>query len=203
MSCVDRLRPRYALGLRVVHWLTAAFVVVQLATAALNAVVYEGRPLIAETAVQIHISIGAAILVLTVLRVALRLHYGAPRMPGTPPRWIRLCAGAVHGLLYLSLIAFGVTGYLKLALLGFEIRLFGLVALPALPLAPDWALGFASAHRAAAILAGLVLSVHIVAAIGHRRLFGTPVLHRMGLGSIARGAASSEAPSARPTAPIK
>ncbi len=75
-----------------------------------------------------------------------------------------------------------VSGYVRLAALGFSIELFGLVPLPTLWLAPELALWAAAAHNALVfILMGAILT-HIGGVLLHSRLTGEGVMHRMGLG---------------------
>lgn len=152
---------------------------VQVALAAVNALVYEGHPVLAEAAVQAHLSLGAVILLITVLRLLCRLALHVPALPDTMQTAARRAAQAVHAALYLLLLALPLSGYVKLAALGYEIVLFGLVALPPLPFDPALAAAARDLHAAAAVILGILLTGHIAAALLHRRLFGQPVIRRM------------------------
>lgn len=56
-----------------------------------------------------HIWLGVTVLVLMVLRIALKLTRGAPALvPG--PRWQQILAHSVHGILYLLLLIAPITG---------------------------------------------------------------------------------------------
>ncbi|MEM9043466.1 MAG: cytochrome b/b6 domain-containing protein [Pseudomonadota bacterium] len=125
---------RHGLALRLVHWSTAGLVLIQFTLAAINFLVYEPRPVMAEWAVQAHISFGTAILALTLSRLALRL-----LLPGQLAPPLRsgktYLAMSVHLLLYGCLITLPLLGYIRLAALGFEPSVFGLFNLPALPAA--------------------------------------------------------------------
>jgi len=170
---------RYSLSLRVVHWLTALLILAQVSLATLNILLYEPRPILAEWLVQAHISLGAVILTLAVCRVALRLRSPVPARPSS--RTLRIASNCVHILLYVCLMILPVSGYLRLAALGFEIRLFGVLPLPALapniPLAKS-ASGF---HDAAALVLGALLVMHITAAVFHKQLDGKAVLNHMAI----------------------
>lgn len=176
----QRARPEiYPRRLRLLHWITALLVAGQAGLAAINAAVYEGHPLLAETAVQAHLSLGLLILLLTLLRLSWRLRAVTPGLPGDLTGKARWAARGLHGALYALLLFLPVTGYVKLAALGFEIIAFGLIALPTLPLDPQTAAAARVLHGAgAALLAGLLV-LHIGAAVFHRRLFGGPVIQRM------------------------
>ena len=153
--------------------------VAQVVLAAVNALVYEGHPVLAEAAVQAHLSFGATILVLTVLRFVCRLSLGVPALPDDMPPAARRAAQSVHAALYLLLLALPLSGYVKLAALGYEIVLFGILALPPLPFDPALATAARDLHTTAAVCLGILLTGHIAAALLHRRLFGQPVLQRM------------------------
>jgi len=163
----------------VLHLITALLVLTQITLAAVNALVYEGHPVLAEAAVQTHLSLGALILVLTVLRFLCRLSLGVPALPDDMPPPARRAAQAVHAALYLLLLALPLSGYVKLAALGYEVVLFGILALPPLAFDPALATAARDLHAAAAACLGILLTGHIAAALFHRRMFGQPVLQRM------------------------
>lgn len=173
----------YPRPLRLLHWTTALLVAAQAGLALTNTLIYERRPVLAEMVVQAHLSLGVLILGLTLLRLAVRTAAVCPAMPGdmAPPMW--LAARAVHAALYVLLLVLPLSGYVKLAALGFEIAVFGLVPLPALPVAPDLAALARSVHTGAAIALGILLTGHIGAAVFHKVLMGAPVLRRMFPGS--------------------
>lgn len=170
---------RFPASLRSLHWLTAGLVVVQVALAAANALLYESRPVLAETLVSTHLSFGLLILLLTVIRLAVRLGPGAPRPPTSPIAFCRWAARIAHTALYGLLIRLPLSGYVKLAALGFEIGFFGLFTLPALAFDPALTSDARQVHSAAALLLGLLLALHVTAALLHRRLDGCAVLQRM------------------------
>ena len=128
--------------------------------------------------VQTHLSLGALIFALTLVRLALRLSIATPPPAATSPA-PRKAALAVQAALYVLLLLLPLTGYLKLAALGFQIVLFGVLALPALPFDPGLAAAARTLHAGAAALLGLLLLGHVGAALLHARLFGQPVLDRM------------------------
>ena len=161
------------------HLATALLVLAQVALAGVNALVYEGNPVLAEAAVQAHLSLGAVVLALTVLRLFCRLSLDVPALPDDMQTGARRAAQVVHAALYLLLLALPLSGYVKLAALGYEIVLFGLFALPPLPFDPVLATAARDLHAAAAVILGVLLTGHIAAALLHRRLFGQAVLRRM------------------------
>ncbi|MEM8795260.1 MAG: cytochrome b/b6 domain-containing protein [Pseudomonadota bacterium] len=168
---------RYSLALRVIHWVTVFVVTGQVLLAGLNALLYEPRPILAEALVQAHLSMGFVVFILTCVRLAVRWQSPAP--PPSTLVSLRFGAAIVHSLLYIILLLMPVTGYVRLAALGFEIPLFGLFSLPALAFDPALANLVAMVHSALALgLAGLV-ALHILAALFHRRLDGVGVMPHM------------------------
>ena len=176
---VPRRSDRHGLVLRLLHWLTAALVFVQLALAGLNASLYEPRPVLAELLVQAHLSCGAVLLTLTIARIAVRTcgHNRLPRVSSWPA-----IAGAVQLCLYFCLIMLPVSGYIRLAALGFSIKLLGVVPLPTMLLDPDLAMRAAAAHNAIAIILMAAILTHVSGALLHRRLTGEGIIHRIGFG---------------------
>lgn len=175
---------RYPTGLRLLHWLVAALIVLQLATAMVNAMVYENAPNVAEAAVQAHVSIGVLVMGLMLLRLGLRLSLPLPPLPEKMGRAKRALAHATHLALYAVLIALPVSGWLKLAALGYPVSAFGVLPLPVLDFMPDIARRARRAHELLAMVLGGLLVLHIGAAVFHKRLAGTTVLPRMGLGQV-------------------
>jgi cytochrome b561 len=127
-----------------------------------------------------HKWIGVTAFALVLLRIIWRLTHEAPPLPGHMSRWQRLVAQAVHGLLYLLMIAVPVTGYLYSSAANVPVVYLGLVPLPRI-IAPDPALKavLKTAHVTLDYcLAGLVL-VHVAAALKHQWIDRDGLLSRM------------------------
>jgi len=169
---------RYAAMAQALHWLTAALV---FATLALAWVMYN-MPDAAPTRgllFTLHKSFGITIFALVVARLIWRARHGAPDLEA--PAWMRAAAAASHGLLYLTLLALPLSGYIMSAATGSPISFFGLLDLP----------GFAEKTEPtmkAAFLAhvgflqwalyGLLL-LHVGAAIWHEAVRRDGALERM------------------------
>jgi len=168
----------YSLGLRLCHWITAVFVFAQVSLTLLNLLIYELRPILAEVMVQAHISLGAIILVLTLVRIAARLFSPVPKRSHW--RALRGVARCVHFMLYACLLTLPISGYLKLAWLAFDVTLFGTVTLPVLALNVSLAASASAVHDATALTLAVLLLLHIAAALLHRHFDGQSVLGHMG-----------------------
>lgn len=135
---------------------------------------------------QRHKSLGAVILLSTLIRLAWRfVERQRPEHPTTVPLWQRRAAAINHLLLYLLLLAMPVTGFLAAAAspLAIPTVLFGVLPVPH-PIGPDPALEalLLRAHRLQGwLLVGLV-GVHAAAALKHHWIDRDAVLRRMVVG---------------------
>ncbi|MEM0947971.1 MAG: cytochrome b/b6 domain-containing protein [Pseudomonadota bacterium] len=163
--------------MRWLHWFTAFLVLVQLSFVLLNRAVYEVYPVLSEVLIQAHISLGALILGVTLLRFGVRQWSNVSLAPTRP--FVRRAARSMHLTLYVLLCVLPVIGYAHLALLGFDLRLFGIVSLPGLPFNPALAQTASLLHSSAGLLLGALILLHVLAARFHSKLDGKPVLRRM------------------------
>lgn len=120
------------------------------------------------TLVSIHKPLGLAILVLAVLRLALRLKAGAPALPSDLPEPMRLAAKLSHVLLYGLMIAMPLIGWAMLSAAAYPVELWGGYRLPAILPQDDrlhtilW-----NAHRALAFAFFALILGHIAAGLYH------------------------------------
>lgn len=118
-----------------IHWITAAVVVAQVAVGlAFHRLYEQGTPERMELFAW-HKTIGATILVLALIRLAVRLMNPPPPYPSDFPKWERFLAVWNHRLFYILLIVLPLTGLAAVsgrAEDGTVPLLFGL-SLPAIP----------------------------------------------------------------------
>lgn len=126
----------------------------------------------------LHKSLGLTVAGLILLRVFWRLTHKAPALPDTVKKWQQKAAGAVHGSLYVVMIATPVTGYLQSAFSKYHTKFWG-IELPRVAEANvEMREFFSGLHEICVFLfVGLIL-VHIAAAVKHR-LDGENVFERM------------------------
>ncbi|HET6305971.1 MAG TPA: cytochrome b [Rhodopila sp.] len=150
---------------RVLHWLMAVMVLTML---------FVGVGMVSTVAprywtlVSIHRPLGIAILVLVLVRIAVRLGYGAPPLPGDLPRWQAFAARASHVLLYALMVVMPLLGWSMLSAGGYPIVLYGPVHLP--PIVPRDGMLHAVLFQAHAVLAYvffLTILLHLGAALLH------------------------------------
>lgn len=178
----DKVVQGYSTVARAFHWLTFAFVVVQIPIGL--AMVYRGYTLniwddVTNQLYSSHKLIGFTLLWLVLARVAYRLWHGAPPPEPTLQAWQRRGSEIVHNTLYVLLIAMPILGWIGISLYP-ALDIFGLFSLPALT-SPDQEL----ANRVLGIHAWLawVLIVLIIGHVGmalyHYFIRGDNVLQRM------------------------
>jgi cytochrome b561 len=100
------------------HWLIAALVVFQLVfgediVPAFRAFRQGAEPASdALLSANLHVYVGLAILILAILRVALRIRYGAPPLPADENVVLQYVAKLAHVVLYAAIFLMPVTGAL-------------------------------------------------------------------------------------------
>ena len=130
----------------------------------------------------IHASLGIFILVLTIQRVVWWwLFDKQPLPPQAMPRWQVITAHAVHGTLYIVIIAMAFSGIAMFILSGAGDIVFGGIAAE-LPDFEDYPPR--PAHGAGARILLALLAVHIGAALYHHFIRRDRLLARMGLGRL-------------------
>lgn len=143
----------------ILHWLIALLILMQY--------LFHERMEAAYEAVQkggdgsggdIHALTGVTILVLAIIRIALKVRRGSPELPADEPAWQKMAAHATHGILYLLMLAVPLTGMAA------------------------WGGGIEAAAEVHGLLTGLLLIVfalHFAAALYHRFILKSGVMERM------------------------
>ena len=119
------------------------------------------------TLVSIHKPLGLAILVLALVRLAVRLRVGTPGLPRDLPAPMKLAAELSHYALYASMIAMPLIGWGMLSAAAYPVQVLG-VTLPAiLPQNDGLHTLLWNAHRTVAFLFFALILVHIAAGLFH------------------------------------
>ncbi|MGX5826336.1 cytochrome b [Mesorhizobium sp. 43Arga] len=173
-------RLHWHFGIRLLHWLTVAALAAQIAIAFGP---MRGPGMTMMNWLPLHMSIGVTILAIIVLRVCWRSFTQTPVRPTS--RFVRFATAFFHVLLYVTILAVLITGWLGYRPMPFmpPARLFG--TLP-VPLAPSVgalsARGFAFVHQKLVwIMLGLV-GIHVLAAMVHLVLLRDGVMRSMVIG---------------------
>lgn len=163
-----------------IHWITALVVVSQVVIGfAFHRFTERGTPERMELLAW-HKTIGAVILLLALLRLAVRLMNPPPPYPSDFPKWERFAAVWSHRLFYILLIALPLTGLAAVsgrAQDGTVPLLFGL-SLPAIPGIPKEN-DFGDVHVILVWTTLALLVIHVGAALRNQLASRTAVADRM------------------------
>ena len=120
---------RFTLLQRLLHWLMAACIVAMLfiGVGMVSTITPKYLPL-----TSIHKTLGVALLVLVLIRLALRLYYGAPPLPADLPWTMKLGAKLSHQALYGLMIVMPLLGLGMLWAAAYPVVLYGGIRIPAL-----------------------------------------------------------------------
>ncbi len=174
-------RDRYSNVSLLLHWLIAALVVTQVLLVMGADAAGEANRALGRAYIGLHKSVGATILILTLVRIGWRVANPAIPLPAATPRWQKLLARTTHVLFYVVLLAMPLAGWAASSAVDRPVEWFGLFTLPQLPV-PDsreLAGGLMDAHRAAAKLLYLLIVLHIAGALKHHLADKDGVLARM------------------------
>jgi cytochrome b561 len=167
----------YHPGLRLLHWLMAALILVALPLGVWAAETPRG-PQRSEI-LFFHKSIGMTVLVLAALRIVWRLIVGAPAYAEALGR-LTHAARSAHIGLYALMIALPVSGYLSSNGAGAVVPWFGLFSFPHLFSKNDTLrIAAGQAHFVFAWTIAFVLAAHLGAAVWHAAIRRDSVLTRM------------------------
>jgi cytochrome b561 len=170
---VDRHHPLT----RFLHW--CAFILIVLAAAAIISRAYIGDSAERKLLLQLHQQLGVGVLVLTLARLGWRVLAKNTALHAGLPAPIRFTANLTHGLLYVTLVALTVLGWLTSSASGHVLRFLGMT-LPAL-IQRDRDLGdvLQEQHEQLAWLLLLLVIGHVVAALWHHFRHRDGVLRSM------------------------
>jgi cytochrome b561 len=172
---------RYAPALRWLHWITAGLIAAMFVLGLWVAYLAPADGAFRHRLYNLHESTGLTILALTLLRLAVRLATGAPRLPaGTAPA-IRAAATLNHLGLYALLLAMPVIGFLNANAAGAPLVWYEAVAVPS-PIGkqPDpVAHAISGAHWWGALLLFLLIGLHVAGAAYHGLVRRDGVLRHM------------------------
>ena len=176
-----RIRRHFTAPQRLLHWLMAFCIL---------AMLFIGVGMVSTvtpkylTLVSIHKPLGIAILVLALIRLALRLRDRAPPLPVDLPAPMKLAAHLSHYAFYVLMIAMPLIGWGMLSAAGYPVVLFGGVHLPAiLPQNPTLHSVLWTAHATLAFAFFALILTHIAAALFHGLVRRDGVFEAMASGS--------------------
>ncbi len=171
-------RTRWVALSQLLHWLIAALIGVQIALGLIGTALPLSMTKLATLAR--HKSLGITLLALMLVRLAWRGMNPTPALPDTLRPHERVLARITHTGLYVLVIALPLTGWIMSSARGFPVSWFNLFQLPNL-VGRNAALYHAMVrlHVLLAIALGLILVLHVAAAIKHHFVLKDDTLRRM------------------------
>jgi cytochrome b561 len=162
---VNRVRTRFTVLQRMLHWLMAVCIL---------AMLFIGVGMVSTvmpkylTLVSIHKPLGVAILVLALVRLVVRLGCGAPSLPVALPEPMKLAAHLSHYAFYVLMIGMPLIGWGTLSAAAYPVVLFGDVHIPAiLPQSDSLHTLLWNAHFYLAFVFFALILLHVAAALFH------------------------------------
>ncbi len=163
---------------KTIHWLVVAFIL--------------GQWMIAEVAestdsqmlslglIALHKSLGMTVLLLAIIRLAVRMLSDQPAYPSTMTTWQKRAASGTHGALYGLLFALPLSGWLGSSASAYSVSWFNLFSFPDF-VKPDDTLKdfFFAIHEWSWRLLCLLVVIHVAAALKHQFFNKNGVLTQM------------------------
>ncbi|RDE22896.1 cytochrome b [Motiliproteus coralliicola] len=163
---------KYSLSMRLLHWSMAAMIIGLLAVGLYMTGIPDDAPDKYDL-YPAHKAFGFIVLMLILVRVATRLRSQIPALPDGLASWEQKLSHAMHALLYLSMVAMAVSGYLMSSFYEYShgIELFGLITVPDITEKSEyWSGVFHLIHEIGGWVMIGALGFHIAGVIKHRWL---------------------------------
>jgi cytochrome b561 len=177
MSMALTNAPGYGIVAKILHWTIFALLAVQYAIGSIMP--HIGRRTQDTGWVAWHFSVGAAILFFIVIRLAWRLFHPVPALP-TVTAWERVLSGITHWALYALVLIMSLLGWAATNSRGWDVKLFGLVTLPALaPNGSRWGHQAGDIHDWLLYVLLAFILVHVAGALYHYFVKRDQVVARM------------------------
>ena len=183
MTNVQRIHPamvhqRFTPLQRTLHWVMAVCILAMLFIGVGMASTVASEYL---TLVSIHKPLGILILILALIRLVVRLRYGAPPLPLDLPEPMKLAAYLSHYALYALMIAMPLIGWAMLSAAEYPVVIWpGVWLPPILPLDPGLHSLLWNAHFYLAFLFFALILMHLAAGLFHGLVRRDGVFDAMG-----------------------
>ena len=155
----------FVLLARLLHWLMALMIIAMLFIGAGMVASVSARH---EWLINLHKPLGIAILLLVIVRLAVRFSTKQPPLPADLPGWQALAAKASHVLLYALMLVLPLLGWAMISAAGDPVILGSSLQLPSIVSANAQVFALLrNAHGYLAYLMFLTVLLHLAAALFH------------------------------------
>lgn len=164
---------------RSLHWIIAAILLAMIPAGMV--MIQPGLDRSVQNALfMFHKNMGVVVLVLMIWRLAYRAMNPPPPLPASVPEWQRRAAGMTHVLLYVTVLAMALSGYVRVVAGGFPLELWDGIGVPRLVPRSDALANTAKAvHWATHYVVILLIAMHVGAALFHGLVKRDGVFARM------------------------
>lgn len=160
------------------HWLVVALVVIQFTIAWTMPDIHRGTPPVGL--IGWHLSVGASILAIAVMRLSWRFSHPAPAPPDDLPTVVALLSRGTHFALYALMIILPIMGWANASARGWAVRIFGVIPLPQIvQTASPLGRRMGNIHATTAIIFVALIVLHVSGALYHALILRDRVLRRM------------------------
>jgi len=176
---------KYAASQRLIHWVMALMVIGAMTVG--STLGFLGFSGVRDTfgmdvtnmLYKYHKTFGIILLGLIIIRIIVKFAKGKPEYSPPLTKFEHAASNAVHGLLYLSLIAMPVFGWLGTGANGFPVEFFNWTLPPIAPKDKELGATLMGLHEIFGWILGALIVVHIAAALQHAFVKKDGVLQRM------------------------
>lgn len=126
-----------------------------------------------------HFMLGISVLILVVIRLAVRFSSPTPAIVPTPSLLENLLAKIMHTALYVLMILMPIMGWLILSAEGHGVPFFGLELPPLIAEDADAAERIEEFHKLGGLIGYYLIGLHALAGLFHHYVKRDNVLHRM------------------------
>jgi cytochrome b561 len=171
---------RYSPVMIGLHWLMFVLLVAVFATIEMRQLFPRGSDT-RELVKALHFMLGICVLLLVVVRLAVRFSSATPAILPPPKPWEKLLALIVHGSLYAFMIFMPIAGWLILSAEGQGVPFFGLELPPLIGEDKAFAGQVEDLHKQVGEIGYYLIGLHVVAGLFHHYVRRDNTMLRMSL----------------------
>lgn len=171
---------RYSQLLVILHWFMAVLLVAVFVTIEIRGQFPRGSEM-RELVKALHFMLGISVLLLVVIRLAVRLSGTTPAIIPTPALWEKLLALVTHVTLYAFMLLMPLAGWVILSAEGHAVPFFGLELPPLINENKALAEQVEELHKTIGSLGYYLIGLHIAAGLFHHYVKRDNTLRRIAL----------------------
>lgn len=174
---------KYGIISKTLHWLIAILIICAWIAGDYMVDLPNNDP-VKFSLIDLHKSVGMAVLMLVIIRLSWRLYDGAPKFLGKS-RILKIAANTMHYLLYVFMFIQPLSGWFMSSAAGYNPTFFGLFNFPGL-VAKNSSMveTYISVHDTSATILLVLFILHVSAALVHHFIFRDDTLRRITFGVV-------------------